>query len=103
MGSTTQPEAARKPLPRIRPTTITPAAVLAVPVFLFVLLVQGFLPGLVSDSPTTYLSEASVHCLHDLGASALWPSCHDFGEPVGYPLLSGGPVIGVGALLAYLP
>ena len=79
------------------------ALVLAVPAFMFVLFVHGFLPGLVSDAPTTYLSEASVQCLHDLGASALWSWCHDYGEPLGYPLLTGGPVLGLGALAMYLP
>ena len=79
------------------------ALLLALPVLAFVLWVSGFLPGFVSDAPTTYLSEGSVQCLHDLGASALWSWCHDYGEPLGYPLLTGGPVLALGALAMYLP
>jgi hypothetical protein len=79
------------------------ALVLALPALLFVLFVHGFLPGYASDAPTTYLSEGSIECLNDLGASALWSWCHDYGEPLGYPLLTGGPVLALGALVMYLP
>ena len=40
---------------------------------------------------------------HDLGLHALTSRCHAFGEPVGFPLLTGGPMIALGALLLYLP
>lgn len=72
-------------------------------VYVVVLLAHGLLPGLLPDAPVTYLAEGTIRCLNDLGLSALTSHCHAFGEPTGYPLLTGGPVLALGAVLMYLP
>jgi hypothetical protein len=78
-------------------------AVLAVPVFVLVLLAHGFLPGMVNAGGISYWTQGAINCVHDMGAEALTSNCHEFGEPLGFPLLTGGPVIVLGALLMYLP
>jgi hypothetical protein len=65
--------------------------------------VQGVLPGMIFAESINYFSEGSVRCMHELGLGALTSRCHAFGEPVGFPLFSGGPLVAVGALLMYLP
>src|SRR3954469_13295298 len=64
---------------------------------------QGLLPGMIAGATISYWSEASIRCTHDLGLSALTARCHAFGEPVGFPLFTGGPLVALGALLMYLP
>ena len=66
-------------------------------------LAQGLLPGMVNAETMTYFGEGSVRCMHDLGLSAFTSWCHAYGEPGGFPLLTGGPVVAVGALLMALP
>ena len=61
------------------------------------------MPGLVYGAAISFFGEASVRCTHDLGLSALTSRCHAFGEPAGFPLLTGGPLVALGALLMYLP
>ena len=71
--------------------------------YVLVLLGHGLLPGLTTDASSRYLSEGAVQCVHDLGVGAFKPWCHEYGEPLGYPLLTNGPLIVLGALLAWLP
>jgi hypothetical protein len=49
------------------------------------------------------MAEGAIRCLNDLGASAIATHCHEYGEPLGYPLLTGGPLLVIGAVLMYLP
>jgi hypothetical protein len=65
--------------------------------------VQGALPGLIYVEHIQYFNEGSIRCMHDLGLHALTSRCHAFGEPVGFPLLTGGPLIALGTALMYLP
>lgn len=78
-------------------------AAVALSVFALVLLGHGALPGMVNDSSIAYLGEGSIRCLHDLGVGALTSWCHSFGEPLGYPLLTWGPFVLLGALFMHLP
>jgi hypothetical protein len=78
-------------------------ALLALPIFAIVLVAHGFVPGMLNDLPTGFLTEGSMQCLHDLGLDALTTWCHAYGEPLGFPLLTGGPVVTLGAALMYLP
>ena len=64
---------------------------------------QGLLPGMVYGGSINYFGEGSVRCMHDLGLDALTSWCHAMGEPAGFPLLTGGPLIMLAALLMYLP
>ena len=64
---------------------------------------QGQLPGAIVGGSIGYFGEASVRCMHDLGLDALTSRCHAMGEPVGFPLLTGGPLIMLAALIMYLP
>ena len=68
-----------------------------------VAIAQGLLPGMIAGATISYWGEASVQCTHDLGLHALTTRCHAFAEPVGFPLLTGGPTIALAALLMYLP
>lgn len=65
--------------------------------------VHGFFPGLQPDGPWTHLSEGAIRCHHDLGVAVFTSRCSEFGEPFGFPLLSNGPVVMLGALFMYLP
>jgi hypothetical protein len=78
-------------------------ALLAVAAFIAVLLAHGFLPGMLNNASAGYLWEGGIQCLHDLGLDALSSHCHAYGEPLGYPFLTGGPVMVLGAVLMYLP
>lgn len=78
-------------------------AAVALSLFALVLLGHGVLPGMVNSAPIAYLGEGSIRCLHDLGLGALTSWCHSYGEPLGYPLLTWGPFLLVGALLMHLP
>jgi hypothetical protein len=64
---------------------------------------QGLLPGMVFSGSINYFGEGSVRCTHDLGLHAFTAWCHAMGEPAGFPLLTGGPLIMLAALLMYLP
>lgn len=78
-------------------------AAVALLVFALVLLAHGGLPGMAGNGPIAYLGEGSIRCLHDLGLGALTSWCDSLGEPVGYPLLTWGPFVVVGALFMHLP
>jgi hypothetical protein len=78
-------------------------ALAALASFFLVLGAHGFLPGRLPNAASAYLAEGSIRCLNELGLGALTSWCHDFGEPLGYPMLTGGPVLVLGALLMYLP
>lgn len=91
-------------MPRARLPPHAVALVLAsVPCVLLVLLSHGLLPGLINHGSIDMLSEAAIRCTHDLGLSAFTSRCHRFGEPLGYPLLTGGPVIAVGSVWMLVP
>jgi hypothetical protein len=89
------------------PLAVAGAVALAV-----VLLVHGFVPGLITDGPWDYLLEGDMRCLDQLGAHALTSWCHAYGQPLGYPFLSSGPlafagwafmeVTGLGSYAGYL-
>jgi hypothetical protein len=68
-----------------------------------VLLAHGLLPGMVPNLANSWLAEGAVTCLNDLGVSAVATHCHDYAEPVGYPLLTAGPMLALGAILMGLP
>lgn len=80
--------------------------------FAVVLLVHGFVPGLITDGPWNYLLEGDIRCLQHLGAGALTSWCDSYGRPLGYPFLSSGPlafagwafaeVTGLGSYAGYL-
>ncbi|MCA1702305.1 MAG: hypothetical protein LC808_03135 [Actinobacteria bacterium] len=78
-------------------------AAVALSLFALVLLGHGALPGMVNNAAIAYLGEGSIRCLHDLQLGALTSWCHSYGEPLGYPLLTWGPFVFVGALFMHLP
>jgi hypothetical protein len=78
-------------------------AVAALVALVAVAFVQGVLPGMVYGETINYFSEGSVRCTHELGLHAFTSRCHALGEPVGFPLFTGGPLVAVGAMLMYLP
>jgi hypothetical protein len=61
-----------------------------------VLVVHGFVPGLVTNAPWDYLLEGDMRCLGHMGASAFTSWCNAFGQPQGYPFLSSGPIVYLG-------
>jgi hypothetical protein len=69
-----------------------PLVVAGVVALAVVLLVHGFVPGLITDGPWDYLLEGDMRCLDQLGAHALTSWCHAYGQPLGYPFLSSGPL-----------
>ena len=71
--------------------------------YLAVLYAHGLLPGLVNDGASNYLFEASATCVRDMGLGALKPWCHHYGEPLGYPFLTGGPAVVFAGLTMHLP
>jgi hypothetical protein len=75
----------------------------AVPLLALVLLVDGLLPGMVTDGPWAHLTLGAIQCVHDLGLRALTSRCGDVGQPLGFPFLSNGPVVYLAALLSHLP
>lgn len=82
---------------------IPAAATLTAVLFCLVLLMHGALPGLVNDPSIGYLVEGSMTCLKQMGFQAITARCNTLGEPFGYPFLSAGPFIALGAVLMYLP
>jgi hypothetical protein len=106
-------DAPRSPAPRLTPRALrmtsgaardrARAGAAAVVAFGLVALAHGLLPGMINAATINYFTEASIRCTHDLGWSLATSSCHAFGEPVGFPLFTGGPLIVVGALLMHLP
>ena len=58
---------------------------------------------MVNAATMTYFGEGATRCMHDLGLEALTSWCHAYAEPAGFPLLTGGPVVMLGALLMYVP
>jgi hypothetical protein len=94
-------QAARLSLPWL--ASFAGPALLVLGAYALVLFAHGFVPGRVPDAPSAYLAEGSIRCLNDLGVGALTSWCHDFGEPLGHPVLTGGPSVVLGALLMYLP
>jgi hypothetical protein len=94
-------QGARPSLPRL--ARFAGPALLVLGAYGLVVFAHGFLPGRLNDAPSAYLAEGSIRCLNDLGVDALTSWCHDYGEPLGYPVLTGGPSVVLGALLMYLP
>jgi hypothetical protein len=87
---------ARERLPTALSTLAAGIALLAL-----VLLVHGFLPGLVNDGPWNYLLEGDMRCLREMGTEALSSWCNWYGIPRGYPFLSSGPIVWTGWALMY--
>jgi len=87
-------------VPSLRTAT---AAALATGLYLLVLLAHGALPGMVGDPSMAYLVEGSMTCLRRIGFEAISGLCPTLGEPFGYPFLTAGPLIYLGALLMYVP
>ena len=80
-----------------------PLFVAAPPALALVLFAHGIWPGAVGDAPTAYLAEGAIRCVHDIGRFAFTTSCQAYGQPLGYPLLTDGPVIFLGSVLLRLP
>lgn len=86
-------------LPRLSPRLIDAALIVAgLVVLALVLLAHGVVPGQVGATDDAFLTQGAILCEHHLGLHALTSSCHAFGEPVGYPLLTNGPTIALGAI-----
>jgi hypothetical protein len=79
-----------------------PTLLAAVPLLALVLIVHGFMPGLVNDGSWSYLLEGDMRCLREMGTEALSSWCNSYGLPRGYPFLSGGPIAWVGWALMYV-
>jgi hypothetical protein len=89
------------PVPRDRSRlAVAVAAVLA---FALVLLSHGLWPGLQGDAASEYLTQGAIQCLHDIGRLAATHACHAYADPLGYPLLSNGPLIYLGVVAMRLP
>lgn len=76
--------------------TTAPYALAALIALGVVLLVHGFLPGLLSTNVWDYLLEGDMRCLSNAGLHALTSGCDAVGSPVGYPFMSGGPIVYLG-------
>ncbi|MEX2588150.1 MAG: hypothetical protein WD602_09200 [Actinomycetota bacterium] len=68
-----------------------------------VLLSNGALPGMANYSASAFVVEGRIRCLNQTGVSAFALRCEALGFPFGYPVLTGGPLVGVGALLMLIP
>jgi hypothetical protein len=62
-----------------RPGLVTLVA--AVPLLVLVLLVDGLVPGMVTDAPWGHLTLGAIQCVHDLGLRAVTSRCGDVGQP----------------------
>jgi hypothetical protein len=67
-------------------------------VLALVLLAHGAVPGQIGATDDAFLTQGAILCEHQLGMDALTSSCHAFGEPLGYPLLTNGPTIAIGTI-----
>jgi hypothetical protein len=75
----------------------TPQSALAAAVALGALLiVHGYLPGLVNTSVWNFLLEGDMRCMADKGIDALTSWCQAYGQPAGYPFLTSGPIVFLG-------
>jgi hypothetical protein len=74
----------------------------AVPVLAIVLIVHGWVPGLVNDGPWDYLLEGDMRCMRGMGRDALSEWCNSYGIPLGYPFLTSGPFVVLGTGLMYV-
>lgn len=70
--------------------------------YVLVLAVSGLLPGEVTDGPWFHLTVGAIRCVDDLGIGALTSVCHQYGQPLGFYLLSNGPVVYLGAVFQHL-
>src|SRR5215210_4286958 len=93
--------AALAPTASIRGRVLFGAA--AVAALAAIAVAQGLFPGMVYGGSINFFGEASARCMHDLGLHALTSWCHAIGEPAGFPLLTGGPMILLAAGLMHLP
>ena len=50
-----------------------------------VLIVHGYLPGLLNTSVWNFLLEGDMRCMADKGIDALTSWCQAYGRPAGYP------------------
>jgi hypothetical protein len=89
----------RDRLANVRPAL--PALLAGAAVLLLILLVHGFLPGLVNDGPWNYLLEGDMRCLDLMGTEALRSWCDWYGLPSGYAFMSSGPIVWLGWALVY--
>lgn len=75
------------------PLLIAPLAVIVV------CFANGAFPGMVGSSSIAFFIEGSIRCLSESFAAALTLSCDSLGLPYGYPILFGGPLVMLGALI----
>ena len=82
------------------PPSLTDAAMIVAGLgaLVLVLLAHGVVPGQIGSTDDAYLTQGAILCEHHLGLQALTSSCHAFGQPLGYPLLTNGPTIALGAI-----
>ena len=66
-----------------------------------VLIVHGYVPGLLNTSVWDFLLEGDMRCLANMGPDALTSWCSAFGRPVGYPFLTSGPIVFLGSGLMW--
>ncbi|HEV2770431.1 MAG TPA: hypothetical protein VGV40_09640 [Solirubrobacteraceae bacterium] len=71
--------------------------------FALVLTAQGYVPGMINSGSWNALLEGSMRCLDGMGVAALTSSCQTTGAPVGFPLLSSGPLVYLGVAFMKLP
>ncbi|WP_158372204.1 hypothetical protein [Cellulosimicrobium cellulans] len=64
---------------------------------------HGFWFGRSQPALMTLQGAGVIQCMHDMGLSSLWSTCSSLGVPVGLPLLTGLPQIGLGWLVSYVP
>lgn len=71
--------------------------------FVGTLAVNGFLPGLAPSSVSLVLGAGNIQCLRAMGLARFVSYCHQVGEPLGSPMLTGLPQTFLGTALTYLP
>ncbi|MBU0647915.1 GtrA family protein, partial [Patescibacteria group bacterium] len=77
-----------------------PMIILGVALFIVLLFIYGFIPGLyLNDLSAHYLMAANTDCILNHGVFNLSP-CFNYGYPHGYPFLIGLPLIYVSAAIS---
>jgi len=66
-----------------------------------VLIVHGYVPGLLNTAVWDYLLEGDMRCLANMGPDALTSWCNAVGRPLGYPFLTSGPIVLLGSGLMW--
>jgi hypothetical protein len=78
-----------------------PSAAAAAVALAVVLIVHGFVPGLLNTAVWDFLLEGDMRCLANMGPDALTSWCNAFGRPLGYPFLTSGPIVFLGSGLMW--